>query len=84
MKADSELVQHLGSKPDAEFRVLVRVADQAPLYQNAVSEHGLVVERVFRLTKTIAARGAGRRVLALLDESWVERIELDREVKAMT
>ena len=84
MKADSGLVQHLASMPDAEFQVLVRVADRAALYQTAVSEHGLTVERVFRLTRTIAARGSGERVLELLGESWVERVELDREVKAMT
>ena len=84
MKADSGLVQHLESMPDAEFEVLVRVADQAALYQTAVLEHGLTVRHVFRLTRTIAARGAGERVLALLGEPWVERIELDREVKAMT
>ena len=82
MKANGDLVEVWRDCPNKEVAVIIHLEGSADQHVSAVEARGMSVVRTFRLTNTMAAKGAAGRVLDLLDEPWVRRIELDREVRA--
>ncbi len=83
VKANADLIEVWRAAPQAEVAVIVHVDGPAEQRREDVVESGLAVERVFRLTNTIAARGLACHVLDLLESSWVRRIELDAQITTM-
>ena len=69
--------------PDKKVDLIVRVAGDLEERSATLAERGAEVKRRLRLTGSVAIRCSGRVALALLDESWVERVEPDRPVKAL-
>jgi len=49
-------------------------------YIPAIEAYDLSVVRAFRLTNTLAVRGPAFRLLQLIDEPWVSKIESDRRI----
>lgn len=84
MKANADLIEAWRANPQAEVDVIVHVDKPAVEHEKQLVDLGMQVGRVFRLTSTIAARGLARDVLDLLQEPWVQRIELDAEIRTMT
>jgi hypothetical protein len=82
-KADPKLIQTWNEAPHSTVPVIVHVRGDPGNYTELMGELGLTVVRAFRLTHTIAARGEALRVLNLLAETWVERIEADRTITTM-
>jgi hypothetical protein len=82
MKTSKELIESWRADPTVEVSVIIHVDGPAGRYVSQVVEHGLAVGRVFELTDTISASGTGSTVLGLLEEPWVNRIELDQEIRA--
>ena len=82
MKAKPGLVEAWRDHPESEVSVILHVDGSADQYVGAVEARGLNVVRTFRLTNTIAARGAAGRLLSLLDEPWVQMVELDQTITA--
>jgi hypothetical protein len=84
MKASADLIEAWQANPQAEVDVIVHVERPAAAHEKTLVDLGMRVGRVFRLTSTISARGRARVVLDLLQEPWVQRIELDAEIRALT
>lgn len=80
MKVEPELEQTLKRAPQDNVAVIVHVQGDPALYTGSIESLGLSVERVFRLTNTLAVRGAASGVLELADRPWVEQIEPDRQI----
>jgi hypothetical protein len=80
MKASNDLIESWQADPAAAVSVIVHVDGPADQYASQVNDHGLTVDRVFRLTDTVAARGSAASVLSILDEPWVSKVELDQEI----
>ena len=80
MKVDPELEQTLKRAPQANVAVIVHVQGDPAQYTGAIETLELSVARVFRLTNTLAVRGAAFRVLELVDRPWVYKIESDRQI----
>ncbi len=83
MKAGADLIEVWRAEPDAEVSVVVHVDGPAEQYREALAEFEFTVARVFRLTNTIAGHGLARQVLALLDATWVNKVEPDRRITTM-
>ena len=83
MKIAADLLGACESDPEAQLSVIVHVSGPPAQYVDALTAHGVSVERVFRLTSTVAARGPARRVLDLLEEPWVDKIEHDQQITTM-
>jgi hypothetical protein len=80
MKVDPELEQALKDEPQANVAVIVHVQGDPAQYAGSVESLGLSVTRVFRLTNTLAVRGAAPLVSQLADQPWVVKIESDRQI----
>jgi hypothetical protein len=80
MKVDPELERTLKRAPRAEVSVIVHVQGEPAQFRESIESLGLSVTRVFRLTNTLAVRGAASEVLQLSDRSWVVKIETDRQI----
>jgi hypothetical protein len=80
MKVDSELEQALTRTPHAQVSVIVHVEGDPAQYTSAIEAYDLSVVRAFRLTNTLAVRGPASRLLQLVDEPWVSKIESDRTI----
>ena len=83
MKASADLIDAWRAEPEAEVAVIVHVDGPADQYKEALSDLGLAVERVFRLTSTISGRGLACQVLDMLETPWIRRVELDRQITTM-
>jgi len=83
MKASSELLRTLREQSQAQVAVIVHVDGDPAQYGAALEQLGMSVIRTFRLTNTVAARGLARDVLALLDQPWITRVELDQTITTM-
>ena len=83
MKAATDLLRSWKDHPEAQLSVIVHVSGAPAQYVDALAAHGVSVVRVFRLTSTVAARGPAHRVLDLLEEPWVDKIEPDRQITTM-
>ena len=83
MKVSSDLVQALREQLQAQVAVIVHVDGDPTQYGTALEQLGMSVVRTFRLTNTVAARGLARDVLALFDQPWVTRVELDQTITTM-
>jgi hypothetical protein len=84
MKASANLVEAWRANPNAEVDVIVHVDSPAVEHEAKLVDLGIQVGRVFRLTSTISARGPAGDMLALLQQPWVRKIELDAEIRAMS
>jgi hypothetical protein len=82
MKTSKNLIESWRADPAAEASVIVHVDGPASKYASKVAAYGLKVDRIFELTDTLSASGTGRAMLGLLEEPWVNRIELDQEIRA--
>ena len=80
MKMDPELEQTLKREPQANVAVIVHVQGDSAHYAGSIESLGLSVVRTFRLTNTLAVRGAAFCVLQLADRPWVIKIESDRQI----
>ena len=80
MKVDPELEQAIKRAPQALVSVIVHVQGAPAQYVGPVESLGLSVARTFRLTNTLAVRGAAFCVLQLADRPWVIKIESDRQI----
>ena len=80
MKVDPELEQTLKRAPQALVAVIVHVQGDPAHYVGSIESLGLSVARVFRLTNTLAVHGPGFGVSQLAGESWVVKIESDRQI----
>jgi hypothetical protein len=83
MKASSDLLRALREQLQAQVAVIVHVDGDPTQYGAALEQLGMSVVRTFRLTNTVATRGLARDVLALLDQPWVTRVELDQTITTM-
>ena len=83
MKVTADLLGAWKSDPEAQLSVIVHVSGPPVQYVDALKAHGVSVARVFRLTSTVAATGPTCRMLDLLEEPWVDKIEPDRRVTTM-
>jgi hypothetical protein len=83
VKASADLIEAWRAAPQSRVAVIVHVDGPPEQYREDVVKSGLVVERVFRLTNTIAACGLACHVLDLLEALWVRRIELDAQITTM-
>lgn len=82
-KLDSAFEKRLRSDPTDRFDIIVRTVDDPRDRAAHVAAHGLYVRYTYSLIKALAATGPGMSVLRLADESWVEKIEPDEEVRTM-
>jgi hypothetical protein len=80
LKANEDLIEAWRDRPNKEIAVIIHVDGPADQHVDVVEAHGISVVRAFRLTNTIAARGAAGQVLRLLDEPWVQMVEMDQTV----
>lgn len=80
MKAKNDLIASWRADPAAEVSVIVHVDGPAEQYASQIKGYDLTVDRIFRLTDTVAAKGSAGAVLSLLDEQWVSSVELDQEM----
>ena len=80
MKVDPELEQTLERAPQDNVAVIVHVQGDPAQYAGSIESFGLSVARIFRLTNTLAVRGAAFSVLQLTDRPWVVKIESDRQI----
>jgi hypothetical protein len=80
MKVDQELDQTLKGDPQADVAVIVHVQGDPVQYTSAIEGLELSVSRAFRLTNTLAVHGRAVRVLQLVDQPWVNKIESDRRI----
>ena len=84
MKADTDLIEAWKANPQAEVAVIVHIDGAPEEYRTALTDLGMQVGRVFRLTRTVSAHGLARSVLDLLQEPWVQKVELDQKITTMT
>jgi len=84
MKVAARILGAWKDDPEAQTSVIVHVSGPPGQYVDALAAHGVLVARVFRLTNTVAASGPAGKMLDLLDEPWVDRIEPDRRITTMT
>ena len=82
-RIDPRLEAALKGRPTAEFQLLIRVSQADDAAQRTLESLGLTVHRRLQLTPTFAVTGAGASALALLNYSWVLRIEEDLPVHTM-
>lgn len=82
MKVNTDLVEAWRERPCDEVAVIIHVEGSADQHLGAIEAHGISVVRAFRLTNTVAAKGAAGSVLNLLDEPWVQMVELDQQITA--
>ncbi len=75
--------ERLQSNPTQQVDVIVRTVDDPRKRVSQVAAHGLSVRHTYSLINALAATGSGASVLQLADESWVENIEPDEEVRTM-
>jgi hypothetical protein len=83
VKADADLIEAWEANPQVEVAVIVHVDGSPEQYRTALIDLGMQVDRVFRLTNTISARGPASSVLGLLQVSWVQKVELDQTITTM-
>jgi hypothetical protein len=82
-KIAPDLLRRMKANPDADVRLIVRVkGDPAPAAEQ-LDGGALRVLRTFTLVPGLAVAGKARDGLRLLDESWVEHVEEDRQVRVM-
>ena len=74
LKAGTDLIEAWKANPQAEAAVIVHVEGSPAQY---------TAGRVFRLTRTVSARGLAHSVLELLQEPWVQKVELDQTITTM-
>lgn len=82
VKANPSLIEVWRQGPDAPVAVIVHTRGEPGMHVQSVERLGLSVTRTFRLTSTMAARGPARSVLSLLDQPWVDKVELDQTITA--
>ena len=83
MKVSPDLLRVLQTQSQAEIAVIIHVDGDPAQYATTIGQLGLSVARTFRLTRTVAAQGLARDVLALLDQPWVIRVEPDQTITTM-
>ena len=83
MKIAKDLRGKLQASPEAEVNLIIRVKDDPAAQADRLSQAGLKVRHIFRLTRALAITGRAKDCLALAAEPWVEAIEEDRKVKAL-
>jgi len=79
----SELHKEWAEHPRKKVDLIVRVNGDLEERSAALEKRGAEVKYRFRLTDSLAIRCTGRVALALLDEPWVKRVQIDRPVKAL-
>jgi hypothetical protein len=84
LKAGADFIEALKADPQAEVAVIVHVEGSPEQYTAELTDLGLQVGRVFRLTKTVSARGSAHSVLGLLQVPWVQKVELDQTITTMS
>ncbi len=82
MKASPSLIEVWRQSPEEWVAVVVHVRGEPGMHVQTMEGLGMSVTRTFRLTSTMAVRGTARSVLSLLDQGWVEKVELDQTIKA--
>ena len=80
MKVDPELEQTLKRAPQENVAVVVHVQGDPAQHVGSIESLGLSVSRVFRLTNTLAVRGAASGVSQLATQVWVIKIESDQQI----
>lgn len=81
MKVSPSLVEEWQQNPERPVAAVVHTRGEPNVHVSAVEELGLSVVRTFRLTHTMAVRGPARSMLSLLDQSWVDKVELDQTIR---
>ena len=82
MKTSPSLIEVWQKGPEQWVVAVVHIRGEPSTHVQAVEKLGLSVTRTFSLTHTMAVRGPARSVLSLLDQGWVEKVELDQTIKA--
>ncbi|MFQ5343713.1 MAG: hypothetical protein ACE5F6_19395 [Anaerolineae bacterium] len=82
-KLDPAFEKRLRSDPTGRFDIIVRTAGDPRDRVAQAAVYGLSIRHTYRLINALAATGLGASVLQLADESWVENIEPDEEVRTM-
>ena len=73
----------LAADPDAQFYLLIRVAQADDQTEQALRECGATIRHRLTLIPTFAVTCTGAIALSLLQCSWVQHIEDDRPVHTM-
>jgi hypothetical protein len=81
VKASRSLVEVWHQNPEQWVAAVVHIRGEPGAHASDVEKLGLSVTRTFHLTHTMAVRGPARSVLSLLDQGWVEKVELDQPIK---
>lgn len=81
---DSSWAATLRENPNTTVDAIVRTTDTDVIDSYDWSGHGLQLRHTYTLVPGAAVTGPARAVLALADQSWVTRVEPDREVRTMS
>lgn len=82
-KISADLEQKLKSEPERTVDLIVRTTSDARSYVEWCESVGLAVKRCFKLSPGLAVCGKAENALKLLDQDWVQSVELDQPVQAM-
>jgi hypothetical protein len=83
-RVDQAFRSRLEKQPEEPVRLIVRVAGEIAQAEQRLAELGANVLRSFSLTKAVAVSCSAATALSLLEESWVQSIEEDRQVTAQS
>ena len=73
------LLERMKAQPQERLRLIVRVVDVAAAAAQ-LEQRGFAVGRRFRLVPAVAVSGSAAAALTLLNEPWVESVEIDGQV----
>jgi hypothetical protein len=79
---DSKLEQRLRDMPNRAIDLIVRTASDPTPHLQWLTDHGIEVRQVFKLSPGVAVSAPGRDGLKLLEQDWVVSIEEDAGVRA--
>lgn len=80
---DPDFKEQLQAQPVERVDVIVRTYGDPRDHMAHIMAEGLTVRHTYSLINALAVTGLGAAVLRLADESWVDRIEPDAEVRTM-
>jgi len=77
---DRSLYDSIMRAPSKKYHALVRTDSYLSLVAEACVDHGISIQRKFRLIRALAVYGEGSLLLILADHPHVKHIESDEEV----
>lgn len=80
---NKDYLKHLQAQPKARFRAIIRTTGVATDYTTILEDAGLVVHQVFSLVAGAAVEGEAEKIISLLHEPWVTKIEPDTSIHSL-